>query len=905
MKKFLLGLIFFALALTDAKAQLFQWAKSQEKSIIGSSLASGSTILATTGVFDQQITLGNQTFSSPDSNNSYLAVHDYSGLVLWAKQIKSMRHSRPAVSVDASQNVIISGIYEDSLQIGSFVLKAPLQGAVGVYVAKFNASGTLLWVRSSDYNPGNSGHFSGNLNPSSITCDNDGNIFVAGSFSDTLIFNGTSVATSPLWKGAFLVKYSPAGSFQWLKQIGSPQDNAFITVKSGRSGNLYFANRYFPIMGSVLSAFEIYKISQTGTIIWSQHIDAYVGSVAMDIDEKENIYTSGYYEHQFNVAQNTLTANLLSCFLTKMDANGNWKWAKNIATGLNTLNQGGDFTSPLNLSYNAANYLAISGNFSGTALFNNLSIATPPGFQFNTYVARIDTSGIPSWVNTVTGSNSNYSSALVSDNNGNFFLTGGFFQGNANFSGNVLTTLAQTESYLAKIGNEANMVSGTVFVDVNGNGVLDAPDKPYSQKIVETTPNQQHAISGPDGVYRIYLPAGNSTISLLNLPKYHAGIPSSHTINFTGTNQTQSGKDFVLQPIPNSNDVRVAISSNSFFRPGFTSRMRLTFHNSGTTTLSDTVKLAFNPANLIYNTASTLPLSATNGKLAWYYQNLQPQETRNIDIDFTVNPATLIGTVLTTVATIKPLAIDLFQDDNADTLKATVTGSYDPNDKQVDKKTISPAVAASGTYLNYIIRFQNTGTDTAFTVLVTDKITSKLNLGDFEMVAASHPYKLSLESKQLEWRFDNILLPDSNRNEAASHGFIRFRIKTKPGLSVGDSIANQASIYFDFNSPVITNYAVTKIADPASVKESKSDLQNFSLYPNPARNYVTVAADLKKQTTATVTLVNLLGQTISRVTLPESNFLDYKLPLNNLPKGIYVVQLETETGVQAKRLVIQ
>jgi len=292
--------------------------------------------------------------------------------------------------------------------------------------------------------------------------------------------------------------------------------------------------------------------------------------------------------------------------------------------------------------------------------------------------------------------------------------------------------------------------------------------------------------------------------------------------------------------------------------------------------------------------------------MVWYYQNLQPNETRNIDVTFSVPINTVLGTPLTAIASIKPFAIDLFQADNIDTLRHVVVGSSDPNDKLVDKPFISPAAGTNGTFLDYTIRFQNTGTDTAFTVVVTDKINSKLALADFEMLSASHNYKLNvLDGNMLEWRFENILLPDSNRNEIESHGFVRFRIKTKPGLVLGDSIANNAAIYFDYNAPVITNYAVTKVANPLGLKNYKAELQAFKLYPNPAQRYVMVASEFRKNTAATISLVNMLGQTLSKVTLPANNQIHYQMPLKDLPKGVYIVQLETETGRQMQRLVIQ
>ncbi|MBK6640467.1 MAG: hypothetical protein IPG39_04160 [Bacteroidetes bacterium] len=108
------------------------------------------------------------------------------------------------------------------------------------------------------------------------------------------------------------------------------------------------------------------------------------------------------------------------------------------------------------------------------------------------------------------------------------------------------------------------------------------------------------------------------------------------------------------------------------------------------------------------------------------------------------------------------------------------------------------------------------------------------------MVATSHPADIRFvyHERNLEFVMNNILLPDSNINEPLSHGFVRYRIKPKSTVAVGDSIQSFAAIYFDFNYPVITNIAVTKIIQPTGVQEVLQG--NISIFPNPTNNKVTI-----------------------------------------------------------------
>jgi uncharacterized repeat protein (TIGR01451 family) len=136
------------------------------------------------------------------------------------------------------------------------------------------------------------------------------------------------------------------------------------------------------------------------------------------------------------------------------------------------------------------------------------------------------------------------------------------------------------------------------------------------------------------------------------------------------------------------------------------------------------------------------------------------------------------------------------------------TAAYDPNDKQGfpigygTKHYLRP-----GSPIEYQIRFQNTGNDTAFTVVLLDTISAWLDPTTIKVGASSHPYTWDLNGTGiLKFTFDNILLPDSNVNEPASNGFVKYTIAPFDTTPLEKPILNRAAIYFDFNPPIITNY---------------------------------------------------------------------------------------------------
>ncbi len=174
-----------------------------------------------------------------------------------------------------------------------------------------------------------------------------------------------------------------------------------------------------------------------------------------------------------------------------------------------------------------------------------------------------------------------------------------------------------------------------------------------------------------------------------------------------------------------------------------------------------------------------------------------------------------------------------------------VIGSWDPNDKigyplgTGSKHDIRPNTA-----LEYHVRFQNTGTDTAFTVVIRDTLSPFLEHATLILGAASHPYDYNIRNGVLEIVFNDILLPDSNLNEAASHGFVNFRIAQLPNLAQNTVILNQAGILFDFNEAVLTNttfHTVTPIVTSAlNEPNNPNKMGTAQIFPNPGVNEISL-----------------------------------------------------------------
>ena len=232
-----------------------------------------------------------------------------------------------------------------------------------------------------------------------------------------------------------------------------------------------------------------------------------------------------------------------------------------------------------------------------------------------------------------------------------------------------------------------------------------------------------------------------------------------------------------------------------------------------------------------------------------------------------------------------------------DEMCRTVTGSYDPNDKQGfptgfgDDHLIEQNVD-----LDYLIRFQNTGTDTAFTVVIRDNLSEFLDLTTLRPGASSHPYDLEIvNGRTLKFTFNNIFLPDSTTNEAASHGWVEFHIAQALDNPIGTLIENRADIFFDGNAPILTNttehlvgeYFIDIIDNATQVFRPNVEMK---VYPNPATEFAIFELKNVEKEQFVFKLFTAAGQ-LQRV----NNFVDneYYFYRNGLVEGLYFYQIES------------
>jgi uncharacterized repeat protein (TIGR01451 family) len=477
------------------------------------------------------------------------------------------------------------------------------------------------------------------------------------------------------------------------------------------------------------------------------------------------------------------------------------------------------------------------------------------------------------------------------------------FIADADYNGSTAANQTSVQTFL----NISSGIRMNAFIDTNNNGIQEA-----GEANVDAGTFNYHINSGPvtsvssaSGRHTVYESNPSSVYNVSYairpelLPRY--SITNATYSNVTvPTNSGITTLNFALTELPYT-DLNVALFPfEAPPRPGFTYKNKIAYKNNGNTTITNGILTFTNSAVVsIINVSQSGTTPIANG-FTYAFTNLLPNEVRYITVEMQVPtiPTVSLGQILTNTVAVSGVAGDMnSQNDNAN-LSQAIMGAYDPNDKtESHGGKIVHAAFTSNDYLNYTIRFENTGTYEAVNVRVNDILDSKLDESTIVTVNASHPYVLERKNNVLNWKFDAIQLPPSVANTDIGHGYITFKIKPKPGYAVGDIIPNTASIYFDFNPAIVTNVCDTEFVNALST--DVFDKGAFALYPNPTSGMVSIVL---KDTSLTIDALNVMdvsGKTVLRKTVNDSKAV---VDLTSLANGMYFVQLKA--GQQEKTVKV-
>jgi hypothetical protein len=406
-----------------------------------------------------------------------------------------------SVAVDAQGNVYTTGYFQGNADFdpgpGTYTLSS---GGSAIFVSKLDASGNFIWAKAM----GGSNLQNG---ANSIAVDANGNVYTSGEFIDTVDFDpgpgSYTLSTNPGFYNIFISKLDASGNFVWAKAIGPAGSNYSYALALDVFANVYITGTFFGTVdfdpgvgiynltsGSQVNNLYVAKFDVNGNFIWAKHMNGVSSSYgafgwSIGVDNSGNVYTEGTFsgEIDFDPGVSTYTLSSLNgSFISKLDASGNFLWAKQI-----------DGVRPNGMALDPNANIISTGFFNGVVDFDpgvgTYTLATLSSSNSIAYISKLDFSGNFIWAKTLNsipsgtpGAPSSTGKSITTDFLGNVYTTGKFNKTTDFNPGSGVDTLSSMNGnvFLSKLNSSGNFIwagqIGGNTIDVGYSGPSIASD---------------------------------------------------------------------------------------------------------------------------------------------------------------------------------------------------------------------------------------------------------------------------------------------------------------------------------------------------------------------------------------------------------------------------------------------
>lgn len=806
----LLTLVFlFQTAIGQTPQQIINLGGSGNSERLSSMTTDANGNLYLLHLCDGNLMMGSTVIPSTLTNNfrTFVTKLDINKQLVWTKELNYYAPSETEgkrMAIDAAGNVYVTDQYFGTFNAGAFTLNG---SGYRNFTYKLDPNGNLLWA------------VQGGGKVINITSTGTVELIQYNHLSGQV--NGTPL-TNP--RGT-VVWLDPAnGSYLDHFQYDTPGFGTEVILDRNAAGNFHgFSRVLSPNQATANSPFRLLEIDENGTLLQSNLIFYGHNMVEPALMVQDPATGDYYLPVQFHdrtpLSASTPSAPLRTGIL-RVDQNLQ-VIGKLYLSGSNL----GNTVDKMYLSViNGDLFFSVRLHTTGISISNNVAYLGQQNYIYpvddKLYIAKLSNDLQVKWHREIPGLyyTNSIDPAILHNNKVLFAGT----QTDFTMDGTIFNPNGSVDVFLLDVFDTDTTdirITGSVFNDTDENGIYDAGESglPYRQ-ITSSELGSDLYFTRPDGSFDISGVAGEQVLHYNDLLLYwtHSNADSIVVEALTPDTIVEH-VDFGAHPIAGITDLTASIFPLTAARPGFDATYQVEICNQGTEPSSGTFYVHQSP-HLDFISATMTPDSIHADTLFFSYTNLLPLACIELQITDSVHNAPILGFNLYQQVLVTPELADSVETNNQDLLLHRVTGSYDPNDISVFPSCgVTENFVANGGTLEYLIRFQNTGSDTAFTVMIHDNISNLLDLSTFEIKGSSHHVEASISNRMLKLVYNNILLTDSTTNEPGSKGWFRYTIRPMATVVTGNQIPNTAAIFFDYNVPVITNTATTLIADEASL----------------------------------------------------------------------------------------
>lgn len=358
-----------------------------------------------------------------------------------------------AVAVDGDGNSFVAGYFTGTANFGTneLVSSGPRDG----FLAKFNPTGQLLWVRRM----GGVGFDTVNA----VAADTNGNCYLAGAFEGIAIFgtNALTNANTSSFSDGFVAKFDAGGTNVWVRGLGlrDAHDTGHAVALDG-AGNVFVAGQspMTNFNGTALAnhgrAF-VAKFNNAGAPQWARKAGGGPGATfdtatGVAADTAGNVYVAGVFagtDANFDGSLTLANRGGTDAFLVRYDGAGAAQWVRQIGGVLDDRANG--------VAADSAGNAYVVGEFAGTTQLPGVSLSTSISDQ-NAFIARFDAAGTVNWARQAGGTLPDSARAVTVDRSDRVFVAG-YFSGAATFGSEAIVSVGNTfDAFLARLDTNGN-----------------------------------------------------------------------------------------------------------------------------------------------------------------------------------------------------------------------------------------------------------------------------------------------------------------------------------------------------------------------------------------------------------------------------------------------------------------
>jgi hypothetical protein len=404
--------------------------------------------IAMAGYFQNNVNLGTGTVSSAGLSDVFVAKYNSQGVPMWVRRAGSTQDDRAkAVAVDASGNVLVTGLFYGTVDFGGGSVSAA-PNASSCFVAKYSSSGAHLWSKRLS-------SASGLDEGMAIAVDSAGNVLVGGMLYQTSNFGGANLASAGS-ADVFVVKLSPDGSHIWSRRGGGSGEDFVFGLAVDGNGNPAITGHSTATAdfgGGNLSGaggkdiFVAHYAGANGTHNWSRRVGGSANDVGrgISIDAAGDVVVTGnFMSSSVNFGSGAMAnSGGADIFLAKYSSDGTARWSKRFGGSLSLEEKA------FGVATDSAGSIVVTGSVVDAIDFGGGALGGD-GY-YDIFVAKFGSAGTHAWSKR-TGAGAGTAIA-TEDSTGNVVVTG-YFTGNTvvNFGGANLSSPGGSDAFLVEFG---------------------------------------------------------------------------------------------------------------------------------------------------------------------------------------------------------------------------------------------------------------------------------------------------------------------------------------------------------------------------------------------------------------------------------------------------------------------